>query len=34
MQINRSQDIDTPEDFAAIKRQLADWNGEIPETKY
>ena len=34
MPINRSQDIDTPEDFAAIKRQLADWNGEIPETKY
>lgn len=32
MPVARSMDIDTPEDFAAVERQLAAWGGRIPET--
>lgn len=32
MPIERSQDIDTLEDFAATELQLADWNNKIPQS--
>lgn len=31
MPVARSLDIDTPEDFAAVERQLAAWGGRVPE---
>lgn len=32
MPVERSMDIDTPEDFAAVERTLAAWGGRLPET--
>lgn len=33
MPVERSRDIDTPADFEAVERQLAAWNGRVPETQ-
>lgn len=33
MPMERSRDIDTPDDFEAVERQLAAWGGSVPETR-
>lgn len=34
MPVERSMDIDTLEDFAVVERNLAAWNGRLPDTQH